>query len=97
MNLQETLLRSAEVHEQNAKALLECHTIGPEHSDWIGELEAKAEHNDLLVLAAECRRHAALEYALVERVDLDRTIESAKPEVQAAADSITATTRCEAR
>lgn len=88
MNLRETLLRAAAYFEDDANTLRECHTRGD--ADWRGEETAKAWYDECVTLAAECRRHAALEYAMVERVDLDRTIESAKPEVQSAVSAINA-------
>lgn len=88
LTLRQTLQKAAAYLRAEARSLRETHTV--DGVDWSGEDAAKAEHDECLALAAECRRHAGLEYALVERVDLDRTIESAKPEVQSAVDAINA-------
>lgn len=90
MNLRDCLLASAEFYELSANVLRECHTIGPAHKDWTDEDDAKADYEEWMQFAAECRRHAGLQYTLVETVDLDQTIETSAEELQASAAAITA-------
>lgn len=46
------MTHAAELLEQEAKALLECHTVD---GDWHDEAAAKAVHNDMLKTARELR------------------------------------------
>lgn len=74
MTLKETLLKAAERFEEDAEVLRDFHTAAPRHDDWSGEPEAKAEYDECLQLAAECRRHAQ-EWSSIEEVDGDTTAE----------------------
>lgn len=82
MTLQETLLKAAELLEQNARVLRECHTLAPDHDDWSDEPEAKAEHDECMQLVAACRQHAQ-EWSSVEEVDGDSTAEHLLADVRA--------------
>lgn len=85
LTLKETLQRAAERFEEDAELLRDFHTIAPDHKDWTGEPEAKAAHDECRELAAECRRHAGIDYAEIECPDFESTSEHLiTPELQAA-------------
>lgn len=88
LSLNDALLLAAEIALLAARALRECHTPAPEHTDWTEsppEEEAKAKHDLFVYLANECRRHAAINYAQVECPDFERTSEHLiTPELRAA-------------
>lgn len=85
LTLRETLQKAAERFEEDAEVLGEFHTIAPKHDDWTGEPEAKAAYDECRALAAECRRHAGIDYAEIECPDFESTSEHLiTPELRAA-------------
>lgn len=72
MNLKEAIAMAIEYIEGEAAALAACHCVDGE---WRDEQDAKATYDEDMALAAELRRHAAIEYVAVQSVDMDRTSE----------------------
>lgn len=48
------LQRAAELLEREAATIAFCHCY---RGDWTGDLDAKADHDEMLSVAAELRRH----------------------------------------
>ncbi len=67
--LRELLEKAAELLSQEAEALRECSTIGPEHDDWTGEEAAKHDHDEMIEVAAGLRNHAEAIVELIEAAE----------------------------